>query len=89
MVFPVIDRLATGRNIMVLRRRRGLSVRDVQEYFGWDAPQGIYNWQRGETLPSLDNLYALSTLFDVSIKDILVPTSYTVYSRFHMEETDE
>ena len=82
MVFPVIDMVATGRRIKVLRRRARYSVRDVQEYFGFDQPQAIYRWQRGESLPTVDNLYALSTLFGVPIKDILMPTSYTVYSRF-------
>ena len=30
----------------------------------------------------MDNLYALSSLLGTPIKDILVPTGYTVYSRF-------
>lgn len=31
--FPVIDPVATGANILRLRRARGLSVRDLQAYF--------------------------------------------------------
>ena len=82
MVFPVIDMAATGSVIKALREQNGYSVQDVQEYFGFDQPQAIYKWQRGETLPTVDNLYALSTLLGVPIKDILVPTGYTVFSRF-------
>ena len=82
MVFPVIDMAATGSVIRALREQNGYSVQDVQEYFGFDQPQAIYKWQRGETLPSVDNLYALSTLPGEPIKDILVPTGYTVFSRF-------
>ena len=82
MVFPVIDMAATGSVIKALREQNGYSVQDVQEYFGFDQPQAIYKWQRGETLPSVDNLYALSTLLGEPIKDILVPTGYTVFSRF-------
>ena len=82
MVFPVIDMAATGRVIKALREQNGYSVQDVQGYFGFDQPQAIYKWQRGETLPSVDNLYALSTLLGEPMKNILVPTSYTVYSRF-------
>lgn len=82
MVFPVIDMAATGGVIKALRKKNGYSVQDVQEYFGFDQPQAIYKWQRGETLPTVDNLYALSSLLGAPIKDILVPTSYTVYSRF-------
>ena len=71
--FPVLDMIATGRNIMVLRKTRGLSVSDLQEYFGFEAPQAIYKWQRGQSLPSTDNLYALAILLEVSIEDILIP----------------
>ena len=82
VVFPVIDMAVTGSVIKALREQNGYSVQDVQEYFGFDQPQAIYKWQRGETLPTVDNLYALSTLLGAPIKDILVPTSYTVYSQF-------
>lgn len=82
MVFPVIDMVETGRNISILRKQAGLTVADLQEYFGFDQPQAIYRWQRGETLPSVDNLYALSKILGTPIKGILVPASYTVYSRF-------
>ena len=82
LVFPVIDMAATGSVIKALRKHNGYSVQDVQEYFGFDQPQAIYKWQRGETLPTVDNLYALSSLLGAPIKEILVPTGYTVYSHF-------
>jgi len=72
--FPVIDLVATGENILRLRQTRGLSVRDVQTYFGFEAPQAIYKWQRGKSLPSLDNLYALGALLQVPLDEILIPT---------------
>ena len=71
--FPVIDQIATGKNILSLRKEKGLSVKDLQEYFGFEEPQAIYRWQYGKTLPSVDNLYALSTLLDVPMERILVP----------------
>ena len=37
--FPVIDPVATGENIVRLRQERGLSVRDLQAYFGFEEPQ--------------------------------------------------
>mgnify|MGYP002801093230 CR=1 FL=1 len=73
--FPVIDPAATGANITRLRRERGLTVRDLQRFFGFEEPQAIYKWQRGQSLPSIDNLYALSELFQISMNEILVPTS--------------
>ena len=50
--FPVIDPVATGANICRLRKDRGLTVRDLQHYFGFEEPQAIYKWQRGQSLIS-------------------------------------
>lgn len=70
--FPVIDPVETGKNIVRLRKARGMTVRDMQSWFGFEEPRAIYKWQQGQTLPSVDNLYALSDLFDVPMEDILV-----------------
>lgn len=70
--FPVIDPAATDRNIMRLRLEQGLTVRDVQVFFGFEEPQAIYKWQSGKSLPTVDNLYALSALLDVRMDEILV-----------------
>ena len=70
--FPVIDLPATGANILRLRQARGFTVRDLQRYFGFEEPQAIYKWQRGQSLPTVDNLFALSVLLDVPMNEILV-----------------
>lgn len=74
--FPVIDPIATGKNILTLRLEKGFSVRQLQEYFGFEEPQAIYRWQYGKTLPSVDNLYALSLVLGVPMEKILVPVSH-------------
>ena len=71
--FPVIDLAATGENIVRLRRARGLTVRELQAYFGFEEPRAIYKWQCGSSLPTVDNLYALSNLLEVPMNEILVP----------------
>ena len=75
--FPVIDPVATGANIVRLRQEHGFTVRDLQRFFGFEEPQAIYKWQRGQSLPSIDNLYALSALFQISMNEILVSSSYS------------
>ncbi len=72
IAYPVIDLAATGRNILRLRLERQLSVRDLQVYFGFEQPQAIYKWQSGRSLPSVDNLLALSVLLGVPMEQILV-----------------
>ena len=71
--FPVVDMIATGENISRLRERRGLTVREVQEWFGFAAPQTIYKWQKGKCLPSGEHLLALSVLLEVSMDELLIP----------------
>lgn len=48
---PTIDMVATGRNIMRLREVAGLTVRDLQDIFGFATPQAIYKWQHGNYKP--------------------------------------
>ena len=69
---PTIDMVATGQNIVRLRKVSGLSVKDLQEVFGFTTPQAIYKWQHGTALPTLDNLLVLATVFQVHMEDILV-----------------
>ena len=69
---PVIDMVRTGQNIGRLRKRAGLSVRDLQDIFGFATPQAIYKWQQGAALPTIDNLVVLAAVLQVRLDDILV-----------------
>ena len=69
---PVIDMTATGINITRMRISAGLTVKDVQDIFGFSTPQAIYKWQRGTALPTVDNLVVLAAIFGVKIDDILI-----------------
>ena len=69
---PVIDMTATGINITRLRINAGLTVKDLQDIFGFNTPQAIYKWQRGMALPTVDNLVVLAAVFGVKIDDILI-----------------
>ncbi len=71
MLVPVVDMKLTGQNIASLRIKRGISVREMQHLLGFTTPQSIYKWQRGETLPTLENLAALACILDVAMDDIL------------------
>ena len=70
-MLPMIDMEETGKNITMLRKRNNLTVRQLQDAFGFSTPQAIYKWQNGSTLPMVDNLLVLAMLFHVSIEDIL------------------
>jgi hypothetical protein len=67
----VIDLAATGKTLPACAGQ-GITVREMQAYFGFEEPQAIYKWQRGKSLPTVDNLYALSNLLEVPMNEILV-----------------
>ena len=71
MKIPIIDVPQTGAKINLLRKKANLSVKDIQEVFGFESPQAIYKWIHGRNLPIVDNLIILAEIFGVTVDDIL------------------
>lgn len=71
-VYPMVDLPKTGRRIKEIREQKGITVKELQTFLGFEQPQAIYKWQRGECLPSFDNMYAMACYFGVTVDDILV-----------------
>lgn len=69
---PTIDMVATGSNIVKLRKAAGLTVKDLQDVFGFGTPQAIYKWQHGTAMPTIDNLVVLAAVLKVSLDEIIV-----------------
>ena len=67
-----LDMAATGANISRLRKEHGLTIRDIQQYMGFDTPRSIYRWEAGEAIPALENLKILSQVFGTTLDDILI-----------------
>ncbi|MCR5112079.1 MAG: helix-turn-helix domain-containing protein [Ruminococcus sp.] len=63
---------ATGANIKALIRAKGLKVADVQDIFGFNTPQAIFKWMRGDAMPSIDNIVILAHLLNVTIDEIII-----------------
>ena len=74
VTIPTIDMIKTGQHITELRIRAGLSVRQLQDIFGFATPQALYKWQHGTALPTIDNLVVLAAVLGVKVDDILVMT---------------
>lgn len=73
---PYIDTVATGQKIDRLRISANMSVRDMQEVFGFSTPQAIYKWIHGTSMPTVDNLVILAALLGVTVDDIVVINVY-------------
>ena len=69
---PTINMLATGRNITRLRQAAGMTVKDIQDIFGFATPQAIYKWQHGTAMPTIDNMVVLAVVLGVTIDEIIV-----------------
>lgn len=69
--YPVIDAKATGEKILRRRVEKGYTVLDVQKYLNLACPQAVYHWQAGRSLPSIDNFYALSTMLETTVNELV------------------
>ena len=70
-MFPLIDKRETGVNLRRIMDKRGITPKDVQKYLGLGCVQSVYRWIDGINMPTIDNLYALSELFQVPIDAIV------------------
>lgn len=67
----VLDMVRTGRNLKRIMQDKGFTVRDIQKHLRLSTPQSIYHWFDGKSLPTIDNLYALSDLFCMPVDMML------------------
>lgn len=70
MDYPVIDIKRTGEKIKKNIKTSGHTVNDVAEYLGATRSL-VYRYIRGDVLPSIDRLVALSVYLNVPMEDIL------------------
>lgn len=61
----------TGKKIKEIRKRSGMTIRQVQEACGISAA-AVCKWQNGQAMPTLDNLSILADLWDVKMDDLIV-----------------
>lgn len=71
-MYPTIDMKATGVRIRQIMNQRKLTVKDVKKYLNLSSVQSIYHWLNGQSMPTVDNLYALSELFQLPVDAMIV-----------------
>lgn len=69
---PMVNMAATGANIKALIKANGLKVSDIQNKCGFNTPQSIFKWMRGDAMPTIDNLVILAYILNVTIDEIIV-----------------
>lgn len=83
-MYPTIDMEATGKCIRRIMNQRKFTVKDVQKYLNLSSVQSIYHWLNGQSIPTVDNLYALSELFQLPVDAMIVGNR-----KYHMSFYDE
>ena len=67
-----IDTVATGANIRAMIKAKGMKIADVADVFGFNTPQAIFKWFRGDAMPTIDNMVIMADMFGVKIDDIII-----------------
>ncbi len=70
--FPVLNMEEVGNRIKKLRKERNLKVTDISDRMGFESPQAVYKWQRGECLPEIMNLIVLSRMLGTTVEGIVL-----------------
>ena len=72
LTIPNVNAKATGERIEQLMSDAGITVREMQEVFGFKTPQAIYKWLYGTSLPTIGHLAILAAVLGVSMDGIVV-----------------
>ena len=70
-MYPQINKMETGKHLRRIMSERGITVKEMQNYLGLGSVQSIYHWLNGISMPTIDNLYALSELFCMPMDEIV------------------
>lgn len=87
-MFPLINKRETGINLRKIMDERGVSVKDIQKYLGLANVQSIYHWLNGISMPTIDNLYALSELFKLPIDAMVCGNRQNITPKVVREMSD-
>ena len=77
--YSKIDAELTGKKIGELMHAFSVDVKTLANSLGVSS-QAVYKWLNGKSLPTLENLFQISRIFDVPMDEIVKSTDYTEYS---------
>lgn len=73
--YPIIDMDASGMHLKDVCTEAGYTPQQLSQLLELSAPQAIYQWYRGRSLPSTDNLFALSKLLEKHMDELIIERS--------------
>lgn len=69
--YPSIDMVKFGAKLKEVCDERKVTANDLKEYLNLSSIQAVYLWFRGQRLPNIDNLYAISRFLGVRMDDLI------------------
>lgn len=69
--YPSIDMVRFGTKLKEICEERNVSANDLKDYLNLSSIQAVYMWFRGQRLPNIDNLYAISRYLGVRMDDLI------------------
>lgn len=72
----MIDTKLTGERIRYECKRKGITVKQIQNVLNIGAFQSIYDWFSGKSLPSLENFYELSKLLKIKMEYLIIEKDF-------------
>lgn len=88
-MFPTINKKETGVNLRRIMDMRGVKPKDIQEYLGFGCVQSVYRWLDGVSMPTVDNLYAISKMLQVPMDSIVCGNAGRTKSQMDACLTDQ
>ena len=70
-MIPMIDPVKTGENIKNIVKENGYKAGTIANMLKLSDKSTVYKWFRGETLPDIANIFALSDILGVKMDDLV------------------
>ena len=71
-MYPLIEKVKTGQWLQIIFAMHNLSPKDIQDYLSLGCIQTVYRWMNGTNIPSIDHLYAISSLVGMTVDRLVV-----------------
>ena len=68
---PCIDVAGTGQNIADICKAHGMTMKQMADRIGV-TPVAVSKWKTGRNMPTIDNIIAIASIFEMAIDDIII-----------------
>ncbi len=67
----MIDPVKTGNNIKKVVKDNGYTAAGIADMLGIADKSTVYKWMRGDVLPDITNMVAISVMLNVKLDDLV------------------